>query len=256
LKVQQLEPLLRNKDAAVRRSAWRAVRAGEVAVPAATFRQAVEDEDEAVRAVALSAAAWSRQAWLLDHLRAAAARPAPQKPEGLVMLGLLGTPVDVPLIQRIATNAALGPGRFDAVAAYGHPEVVPALLVAMRDKDVASAAAAGDAFTRITGIDVASGRRATVPPADGHEPDEFEKEFLEEVMLPDAQAATERWQKVKGAFTAGTRWSRGVHLSETAGAADLATLDMQARWQARVRARYAGSWSGRYFEVEKFPMAG
>ena len=120
----------------------------------------------------------------------------------------------------------------------------------MASADPATAAAAGAAFRKITGANVDSDRRAQVLPEDGHQPDEFEKEFLDEVKLPDLQRARAHWDQVKQRFSASTRVCRGIDLSEGSGTETLPDLDMELRWEACVRGRFHGTWRGSLRELE------
>ena len=150
--------------------------------------------------------------------------------------------------------ADLGPARYRVAGAFGHPGVVDELLTGMQGPDPLTAAAAGAAFTKVTGFDVASNLRVTVPPADGHEPDEFEKEFLEEVRLPDADKARTHWQQVKGQYAKGTRWCRGLDLSRGPAKEALAQLDLESRWEACLRGKFEGTWTGSPASLEVFPQ--
>ena len=94
----------------------------------------------------------------------------------------------------LAKSTELGPLRYRVLGAFGHPGVVDELLAGLEKPDPLTAVAAGTAFAKITGFEATSDRRVVVPPADGHEPDNFEKEFLDQVVLPDpakARAHTE-----------------------------------------------------------------
>src|SRR5262249_22305035 len=120
--------------------------------------------------------------------------------------------------------------------------------------DPRTALGAGAAFTKITGADIASDRRVQLPPEDGHEPDEFEKEFLDDVFLPSPELARAHWQKVQPRFGKGTRWCRGLDLSK-GGAPDLWNrLDLESRWEAHLGARFEGRWPGSPADLERFPQ--
>ena len=114
--------------------------------------------------------------------------------------------------------------------------------------------AAGAAFTKITGCDIELDKRIQLPPEDGHEPDEFEKEFLDEAKLPDVQRARDHWQKVKDRFAKGTRWCRGFRSSQGAKSEILDQLDMESRWEGYLRAKFEGTWQGTPTDLERFPQ--
>lgn len=213
---------------------------------------ALGDDDPLVRREALIAAAWTRQRWLLEHCRSAARQPADANLDDLWLLGVLGKFTDLSAILEVGGTAALGPARFRVLGAYGHPDVVELLLAGIADDDAATAVAAGAAFTKMTGADIASSERATLLPADGSETDEFEQEFLEEAALPDLRLAAAHWKKVKAEFADGTRWCRGLDLSRGDIDQLLDLLDMESRWETCLRGRYEGTWNGGPAELEVF----
>ena len=168
---------------------------------------ALKDTDAAVRRAALHAAAWSGERWLLEYCRSVAGDPRVEHWDALHLLAILGEPSDLERIIRIGRTVALGSRRFEVYSSFGHPRVVRDLLVELESKDANTAVAAGVAFTKITGADIDSEERVELQPEDGSEPDEFEKEFLDEAFLPDPQLAKKHWSKVKDDFAEGTRWT-------------------------------------------------
>ena len=145
--------------------------------------------------------------------------------------------------------------RFRALGAFGHPQVMPTILSGLESKDPRTAVAAGAAFTKITGCDVESSQRALMPPADGHEPDDFEREFLDEVKLPSVEAAQAHWKKVKDAFAKGTRYCQGLDISAGASDEQFSRLDLESRWEARLRARFERVGPGSPASHARFPQA-
>lgn len=210
-------------------------------------------QDAGRRAAALEAAAWTRQGWLLDALRARAARPAPEDLDALRLLAVLAPPADLPRIRAVGEAAALGPARFDVLAAFGSPALVPALLEGMRSEDAETAAAAGAAYQRITGMDVESGTRARVVPAGAPEPDAFEREFLDEVALPDPAKAAAHWDAVRKDFETGTRWCAGIDLGAAGAPPADARLGLGVRREAALRAAFHGAAGVRLADLERFP---
>ena len=81
-----------------------------------------------------------------------------------------------------------------------------------------------------------------VQPKEGQPIDEFESNFLEEVMLPDISRATVHWNQVQGKFSACKRICRGFDLSEVVSDEVFAELDMESRWEVRLRGRLYGTW--------------
>jgi hypothetical protein len=133
---------------------------------------------------------------------------------------------------------------------------VPTLLGAMESKDARTAWASGLAFTRITGADIESDKRVALLPEDGSEPDDFEREFLEEVKLPCPERAMGHWLRVKDRFEKGTRWCRGVDLSKNITGEVLSGLDLESHWEACLRGKFDGTWHGQPQDLEVFPQKG
>src|SRR5262249_39359878 len=139
---------------------------------------------------------------------------------------------------------------------FGHPTIMELILAGIASADPRTAVAAGEAFTKITGVAIDSERRALLPPEDGHEPDEFEKEFLDEVTLPDPELAKTQWVKLKDRFLKGKRWCRGLDVTEKAGPEVLNQLDLESRWEACLRGKFEGTWTGLAQDLERFPQKG
>lgn len=253
VKAPEMERLLKDDNPAVRETAWRAASNGIAPAPEA-YQAGLRDENVSVRRAALLAAVWGKQAWLLGHCRQAAAKPSANEIDVVWLLGVLGKPAELASIQSVAKATPLGPCRFRVLGALGHPGIVDELLSGMENADPLTAVGAAAAFTKITAVKVESDRRAAVPPAGGHEPDEFEKEFLDEVKLPDAAAARAQWQKIKPQFSKGTRWCRGLDLSQGATKEVLAQLDLESRWEACLRGKFEGAWQGRPASLDAFPQ--
>lgn len=214
---------------------------------------AFRDPDPTVRREALYATAWSGERWLLDYCRSFVSDLRFEHWDALHLLAILGEPSDLKRIVGIGRTAELGSRRFEIYASYGHPRVIRDLLIAIEDEDANTAVAAGTAFTKITGADIDSEERVELQPEDGSEPDEFEKEFLDEAFLPDPKLAQQHWSKVKEEFAEGTRWRRGLDLSAQGGLEVMNVLDMESRWEACLRCRYQGSSSPSLSEVLRFP---
>ena len=70
-----------------------------------------------------------------------------------------------------------GPQRCALAARSGHPSAIEPLIELMSDPDALTAAAAGTAFTRITGLDIEARRQRLPTSADA---DDFEREFADE----------------------------------------------------------------------------
>jgi len=216
------------------------------------YDEALSDEDPLVRREAMLAAVWTSQPWLLEHCRWVAAKPAMEDWGALWLLAVLGQPSDLERILTIGRTEALGSKRFQIYASYGHPRVVKDLLIGIGGEDPNTAVAAGTAFTKITGADIDSQERVQLPPEDGSEPDEFEKEFLDEAFLPSLKLAEEHWREVKDHFAEGVRWRRGIDLTRGSPVELLAGVDMEGRWEACLRGKYERTWQGTPQDLERF----
>lgn len=190
------------------------------------FHAALQDEDPRVVREALLAAVWIREPWLLDYCRWCVAQPTPAAWEPMWLLAVLGRPSDGPAIQRMGRNEDLGPQRFDILASFGHPAIVRDILNGLASSEEETAAAAAAAFSKVTGAD-----------------DDF---------TSTPELAQQHWSQVKGKFAAGTRWRQGMDLSHGIVSEVLDRLDMQGRWEALLRARYEGQWTGLPQRITRF----
>jgi hypothetical protein len=248
--------LLGHDDPAVKRTGWRVVANLAVPVEPKQFAAAVRDEDPGVREAALLAAAWTGVPGALTIARVAAEKPTKDNLAAYRLLAALGEPGDLPAIQRLIHEPALGPSRFELAASFGHPALAPLLLDTLSSSDKRVAIAAGEAFTRLTGADIGPGEQVTLPPEDGSEPDEFEKEFLDEGVLPDPVKAHAHWQRVGSALAGLTRVAHGRDVSSATPPDAFSWLDMQARYEWWMRARFRGTWNGTPMQLEVFPQRG
>jgi uncharacterized protein (TIGR02270 family) len=246
--------LVRDEEPAVRRQAWRVTAYLGAPLDPKLYAAAMRDEDPGVRDVALLAAAWNRLPGVLTLTRQLAETPAPDNLAQLHLLAVLGSAQDLPRIRALVSTAALGPARFRSAAAFGHPALVDLLLAEMANPDPATAVAAGEAFTRITGQTVDSAERVKLAPDGGGEPDEFESEFQDEVLLPDPELARKHWEKVKPQLAGAVRVARGLDLSRGVTPEVLGTLDLGSRLEACLRGRFQGTWPGSAIDLEAFPQ--
>ncbi|HEU4628426.1 MAG TPA: hypothetical protein VFS08_01735 [Gemmatimonadaceae bacterium] len=249
----RLERFLHDDDPAVRTGAWRIVANVAPPLEARTYAAGLRDEPP-VRRAAIDAAMWTGQPGIVDVARRAAEAPAPENLDLLHVLAVLGGPAELPRIAAVARATALGPARFALLGAYGHPALVDLLLTELLNPDPVVAAAAGAAFTRMTGADIDSGQRATAPPPDGVEPDAFEAEFAEEVALPDPERARRHWAAVCEGLAQASRICAGHDLARPLDAEAAARLDLESRWEMYLRARFAGAWRGSPRDLEHFPQ--
>jgi len=104
----------------------------------------------------------------------------------------------------------------------------------MIEPDPAVAVVAGEAFGRITGVELQTVGRVTLPPPEGSTLDAFDEHFLEEVELPDANEAADYWNVNRASYQPGLRYSRGLPVPDAPPFADI--LDIvsirEACWRA------------------------
>ncbi len=250
LELRQLETWLGAEDRETRRAAWRAAALAGVVPSPQFFAAALRDDDPAVRSASLEAAVWQRHPGLFAVFRDLAARPGAKYAEAYLLYGALAGPEDLARIRCIGEAAVLGPVRFEALGCYGHPAVVDLLLAGMKSDDPKSAAAAGMAFTKITGHDVRSGRKA--PAAEVA--DAFEREFIEEVALPDGDRARSWWAANANQWAGAMRVCRGFALPQAVPLETIRQLDMESRRQTLLRMRYFGAFQGGPADLERFPL--
>jgi uncharacterized protein (TIGR02270 family) len=254
LQLGPIQQLLQDENAFVRRRGWQVVGMSALSVDPKLYSAAMRDADPNVRRAALEAAAWSGLPAAVALGRTSAPTPTPENVGALELLGVLGSAEDQMGMTAVAKAKDLGPARFRILGCYGHPALVEQLLAELGNPDPETACAAGAAFTKLTGQDIDSKERTKLPPENGHEPDEFETEFLEEVRLPDPGLARAHWEKVKPRFARATRICRGYDIAQGASAEALASFDMESRWEYYLRSKFQGRWSGSPVSLERFPQ--
>ena len=234
----RLGQLLEDDDAATAALAWRAAMLADHnprdELPTRPYWLALSHKDPAVRDAGWAAVTWAGQATAKPTLRNFAAEG---DTVALRWLATLGAADDLPLVQRGALALASGAERCALLARHGHPGGLNALVRWMQEDDEATAVAAGQAFEQITGIDVRGDRRQISVPADA---DEFDREMAPLAWFPDAGKAHTAFQQHQANWAAGLRWRRGLCVAQELDAAEIATLDMQARWDMAARVALAG----------------
>jgi uncharacterized protein (TIGR02270 family) len=256
LRADLLERFLLHEEPDLRRRGWRLIARLKNPLIPARYKPAVKDKDPGVRVEALVTSAWARQSWLLDHCRmlVKSPKPAPETPDALRLLAVLGGPDDLGTLRDPRWANPLGASWFDTLGSSGYPGVVVDLVRGMENPNPRLAVAAGAAFTTITGCDVESKTRVSLPPEDGHEPSAFEKEFLDEAFLPDPARARDYWKKHKDRYTQSPRWYRGRPLTRDTLRELFKQLDLRSRHEACLRARFADQWAVGPTDLERFPQ--
>jgi uncharacterized protein (TIGR02270 family) len=187
-----------------------------------------------VRAAAWRAAAWTRQPWALPSLRKLAGQG---DRIALDWLAVLGRPEDLPQIIGLVSALESKADGCALLARFGHPKVLDLIGKWMTGEDIVLASTAGEAFTRLTGVDI-RGQRKTMPVAANA--DEFTREFAADVWMPDMDKAKAYWQRHKQTLAQGTRWRHGIDLGGECTLQTLAEVDLEARWDAHARAALVG----------------
>jgi len=203
------------------------------------FELALDDADADVRRNALLAATWQGRRWVLDYCRGAAAHPVPEHWDALLVLSILGQPDDLSQVLAIGRTVELGPRRFAALGAFGHPQVMGELMTAIESQDAAIAMAAAQAFTKITGVDICvGGVSALAAPA-------------EPGAAPDSAVAARAWQSLKSKSPGAVRWCRGYDISRGVSPDAFAAFDLESRWEACLRGRFSNRWEDRPLDAEQ-----
>lgn len=198
------------------------------------YREALARLEPAIRHEAWASAAWSGRSHAMTALRRAV---ADGDEVALHWLCILGTPEDTKTLGAAAMALPSAAQRCAALARYGHPAVLPTLLRWMDGDDAVAAHAAGEAFTRITGVEI-QGERRTLPVPD--DADEIDREMAPLVWMPDVAKARRALEEHGAKWRAGTRWCAGRRMDVPFGPDDLAPLDLQARWDVAARAAFGG----------------
>ena len=253
LTAEQLRYFLDDEDPATRLAGWRLAALLGADLPPKAYAAALRDAEPALATAALETGAWCGVPAVLSALRQLVEPATPERLAALQLLAVIGTPDDAPRIDAALANVALGPNRFSLARAFGAPALVPRILAALDDADPATAAAAGAAFERMTGIDIESNESAAVPPEDGGEPDEFDAEFQDEVFLPDAAKARREWEQLRAQVEMVPRLCRGVDATRAHDVFGSA-IDMQSRRDICLRGRFTRSWPGSLLDLSRFPQ--
>ena len=234
----RLTALLEDADDAVCELAWRTAALVDAArrlpEPNRRFNHCLAHAAPAVRSAGWATAAWSAQAPALPLLRHFVGKG---DAVALHWLAVLGNAEDCALLHQSALALDDAATHCELLARYGHPSSIDLLLPMMEGADLALAAAAGQAFTRITGVDI-QGRRTTLPVSD--DADDFEREMAPDIWLPDVVKARAAVERHGARWAEGSRWCCGHRIDIEIGRDLLAQLDLEARWDCAARAAMAG----------------
>ena len=153
--------------------------------------------------------------------------------EQLLWEARIATPAEAPALAERCWRQTSVP--VAVLAALGRPADAVELIALMGHSDPLQAVAAGRAFTVMTGANIDSEQRVTLPPHDGSTPDAFTAEFLDQAWLPDqakARAAAPR-------LPAATRLNRGFPVDDAQAATHLGIDRFEAASAAARRCRLA-----------------
>lgn len=248
----RLEKFLRDSEPTVRVQAWRNARLLVAPPPPEQTLAGALDDHAAVRELAMETSAWAGQTWLLDHCRRAAAKPSLTHAAELRLLAVLALEHDAALMLSLAGKSELGVLRFQLLGSYAKAGGVACLIEGMAQPDSAMAAAAGEAFTRITGLGLRMVGRVTIPPPEGSIPDAFDEQFLEEVELPDANEAAEYWKTNEARYVPGLRYSQGLPVPD--GPPFAGSLNLVSIREACLRAAFNRKPGPKAVEFERYPI--
>ena len=232
----QFGQLLRYEDPGVAALAWRALLVLDSSpdVPRPPFAEALRRPVAALRSAVLEVAVWRGEAWVPEAIRRLAADGdacalgwyaalCPEDEQRAVLELLSAQPVP----QRVALAARLG-----------RPQALAAVLAWMADPDPALAAAAGQAWERMTGLSV-EGKRTSLPPAADADP--IEEDFPVELWLPDLPRAQAQWAENGERWSAGQRWCRGFDVQTALTSEARRRVDLEAFWDFGARAALSGT---------------
>lgn len=232
----RLAHLLDDASPAVAVQAWQALLQVDVAanpIPR-PYAAAISHDDPLLRAAALEAGVWRGEPWAPTVIRRLAEAGDPLGVAWWVAIG--DTSGDPALLHALLKTPA--PRHCVLAGRSGHPAAIQAVLEWMAETDPLIAAHAGEAWSRITGLDV-EGERATLPvPPDA---DEIAREFAPDVRLPDLPRARQQWAANGARWLAGSRWCRGHDIGASLSSIAQRAIDLEARWDFGARAALNGA---------------
>lgn len=198
-----IEPAVSAEDPATRRAAAHAI--GRVGGQTAWITALGVDADAGVRDAALAAAVRRGQSWVLERVRSVSQDSRRVTPEAIRLLACLGDQSDIETLHALARRAELGDAALAGLATLGLVECIGPALELVTDGRLARAA--GEAFHRITGLEVPAAR------CEPQNPDTEDRTFEDLRPLPDVEAIRALWRARASDFTLGQRWRYGRTLA-------------------------------------------
>lgn len=259
---ERLLELVQSENPDVRRVAWEAVSLLKVAgsppherillqrmgnhLQAAVRKELVP----AVRQAVWVAAAWTRQNWLLEHLRHHFTKTGDLG--SLRLLAVLAPPAELAFFLDIGHRQDLGVERFSVLAGFGHPQVAEVLLKAMESGGPLAAAKAAQAFQRMAGVSVETAQRVELRLED-QDGNIDQDSSPEEVRIPDAVLARKQWERIRRKLPGATRLCYGEEAARGGPPEWLERLPMDVRWEMALRERFETGRGEGPAALERFP---
>jgi len=199
-----------------------------------TYVDAIKGKHDGVRDAAVGAAVWRGEFWVPGVIRRLA---EDGDPVGLGWFAAIAGADAAAVMQTALSKPITGVSRSRIAARFGHPGLMDLVLEEMKSTDPLTASAAGAAFTRFTGVDL-PGQRTKLPVKAGD--DDFEREFVDDVWVPDAPSAQRAWEQKLTTWRNGARWCRGCEISARLTRDDRQRIDLEALGDFGARAALAG----------------
>ncbi len=221
----------------VRALAWEVIaRRGET-VDARSAQLGMRDPEAAVRQACVEALVWMSHPSFVQEANHGLVRRTAADHEVILQWARLTTADAAPPLVRVAMKPGQGVLCVPLLSTIALPLVVPALITLMDPRDVPLAVAAGRAFHLLTGVQIDSAQRVTLPPGTGQAAEELDQDLLATAWLPDPERAQRRWADLSPTLDPGRRLSAGRMVGEGDAANDPAIST--AAWRsAAMRAVY------------------
>jgi hypothetical protein len=195
------------------------------------FETAIRHEASSVRDAALAAMVRRGSPTARQRCREAVADPKLLTPTACALLGSIGEVSDVSLLHEACGWEASGESAVAALGTLGYFACVDPLLDLMSDARLACSA--GAAFTRITGLVVAS------QPEDASATTVEDATFHELRPRPDPHAMRALWAEHAARFDDQSRWRSGKRLDAKAWRGDANHGDLLTRREELLRVWFA-----------------
>ena len=233
-----LELLAGSEDPKLRAAALRAARVWPKHVDRARVQEALDAPEIAVRDAALETGAVLGMKAVWDRCQQIAAERAPGARLALVLLALGGEAKEREVLRGLLGEPALREDALWALGFTGRVEITDACIEFMRDEDERFARLAGEAFSAITGLEIAgryvfaanSDESDEPAPATDSDLDEDLSPWPEDDLpLPDPGAIEYWWREARKGFRPDTNYLSGKPFEEATLREALAGAPMRRR---------------------------